>query len=472
MHEAAEHFRGGARGGLPRLLPLRLFLRIDARRPASWLAFLAGAVVVPLAAGGMSGGMWQSSVAVLAGGLAVVAAIGDLPFELCGAAAGEGRRSVGWWGCARAAWPLAGGVLGGISAACLHGASLATVSWVLAGLLTGGVLATITVLASRLAGAKAADAASLAMLLAAASSVVPPGCAALLSPTLGSGAAAWTAAVSLSLAAVTGMVLGGVAWIWAWALMRTGTDPLGAARSARPAGDVLHLDALPSNGPLRQILARLAMASSLAAMVGWLVLHVEPAGQHGQHDQAATVWGILSAVWFVSLAVPQALLQDGIAGACGWDRLYWTSARAAGIGVRAGSLDAPFGQPRSSLPAWLSRGPRLGGVRFAVGVALSQAAILGWPPLVCAVLSLPVQARVEPMAAIVIGLAVAAAFVSGVARVAGLGVLKGATRETVFAATLACVIGLSCGAATLMWPLPRGDGSPMPPGSPSLAAPS
>jgi hypothetical protein len=56
--------------------------------------------------------------------------------------------------------------------------------------------------------------------------------------------------------------------------------------------------------------------------------------------------------------------------------------------------------------------PRLGPVRFAGGVALSQAALLGWPVLVCVVLSLPTPSAATLPLGIVIGLAAAAVVVS------------------------------------------------------------
>jgi hypothetical protein len=411
---------------------LPLLVRIDARRPASWLALLGGAVAAAAAmVGGGADHAAQSLVGVLAGALAAVAAIGDLPIDAGGTIAGGRRRGAVVWAGARAAWPLAGMAAGVAVAGAMFPS--ASSSGCLAGLLLGSLGATIVVSVSRIAGAKAADAASLAFLLAAASAGLTLACYLV-----------WLA-------------LGGAAWLW-WRAWAAG-DPFTAA-VAGPASDVLHVDALPANGPLRENLARIAMASMLAAMAGWLVSQIEHAGRTHGLDRAAVAWGLLSAAWFMGLVVPQALLQDGATGAGGWDRLFRTAARAAG---GAAGMAAGTGRPRSS--AWRLRWPRPGRTRFAAGVALSQAAILGWPPLVCAALSLAVPERALPPAAIVAGLAVAAA---SVAAAAALGAAVAASRETVYAAVLAAVVGVSSLIHQVATPLFQGGDLPASPSPPSF----
>ena len=104
MTAAASQVHGSpSRPGRP-AIGLPLPLRIDARRPASWIA-LAMAAVGGGAAGELDSG--QQAVAWMIGTLATVAAIGDLPLTLCdgGIARMRGRRLA--WMCARAAWPIA-----------------------------------------------------------------------------------------------------------------------------------------------------------------------------------------------------------------------------------------------------------------------------------------------------------------------------------------------------------------------------
>jgi hypothetical protein len=403
----------------------RTLVGIDLRRPASWIALAMAALVGWWFATSTAadGGIVFLSAAVLA-----VAAIGDLPF-LTGLPAG-GRLPV-VWACERVAWPLVGGLCGSIAAG---GAAefRATVPAVV----VGSLLAVATTVVSRLSGVRAADAASLTLLIATASAAAGAG----LAPRLGGATAGATAAW---------LLLGGLGW--AWSRSRRGAIDAGVPgmqRAWHVAGaDVLHVDALPANGPLRQILTRLAMAAALAAMAGWLVLEpvVDPGaqnghavgGQAGQWEQmtqvhhAAVAWALFTAAWFIGLAVPQATLQDGVSGAKGWDCLF----RTAALAVRSGS---------TSMLRF--RGPRPGPVRFAGGVALSQAAILGWPVLVCAVLALPSPAAARLPLCIVIGLAAAAALVTAIVM---LGTSMRASRETMFAAAVAVALAILVGCSAI-----------------------
>ncbi len=400
---------------------LRLFIDIDLRRPASWIGLAVGGWLGWWCARtAADGGIAFTSAAVLA-----VAAMGDLPLAGC-VPAGRGQPLL-WgsvWACERAAWPLVGMLLG-MLAADAERASFGSVAAVVVGCL----LAVVTTVASRLSGSKAADGASLTLLLAAASAAAGGG----LAPRLGES----------SLVAVAAWLLfGGLGWAWSRS-QRAATEAVWRApyRGHPVAGpDVLHVDAFPANGPVRQTLTRLAMVAALAAMAGWLVL--EPAVDPGvsgrltqtgdvglwdrllEVDRAAVAWGLFTAAWFIGLAVPQATLQDGFCGAGGWERLWRTAA----------------GPPRGGAPSrWLVRGPRLGIVRFAGGVALTQAAILGWPVAVCAVLSLPTPAAARVPLGIVMGLAAAAAVVTAMVSLAAW---VNASRETTFAATLAIVVGI------------------------------
>jgi hypothetical protein len=103
-------------------------------------------------------------------------------------------------------------------------------------------------------------------------------------------------------------------------------------------------------------------------------------------------------------------------------------------------------------------------VRFAGGVALSQAAILGWPVLVCAGLSLPSPAAARLPLGIVLGLAAAASMVTVIVL---SGTAMKATRETIFAIAIATVVGLLVLTADST-SFARGQARPVQPASPSL----
>jgi hypothetical protein len=442
------------------LAMLGVFVGIDRRRPASWITLAIGCWL----------GWWCSTCAAADGGIAMlsaavlsVAAIGDIPLAVC-LPADRGRQFL-WgcaWACERAAWPLVGMTLGMLAG----GGGLASFGpeffGMLAAATAGALLAAVTTAAGRLAGgATAADAASLVLLLAAASAAAGSGLASGLGGSGAGGGVAW-------------LLLGGLGWAWSRS-QRAARETLlpGSPRATQvAAADVLHADALPANGPLRQTMTRLAMVAALAAMAGWLVLEpaVDPgyggeqdhAGLQGQWEQlvqfqrAAVVWALFTAAWFIGLAVPQATLQDGMAGARDWDRLFRTTPRA-----------------RRSSAAWRPGlwAPRLGPVRFAGGVSLTQAAVLGWPVLVCAVLSLPTPAAARLPLGIVIGLAVAAAVVTAVV---WLSATVRASRETAFAAALAIMVVLVVGILSITANDVLPDRRPMQPTSPippSLVSP-
>ena len=434
---------------------LRLFVGIDLRRPASWIALAMGGWLgwcCAAATADQSGGIAMLSAAVLA-----VAAIGDIPLAVC-LPAGRGRQFL-WgcaWACERAGWPLVGIMLGILAAGGMPSFESVPAATV------GALLAAVTTVASMLSGAKAADAASLALLMAAASAAASVGLAPRLGGSFIGGVAAW-------------LLLGGLVLAWSRS-QRTAIEAVlpGSHRAGHAAGgDVLHVDAFPANGPLRQTLSRLAMVVALAAMAGWLVLEpaIEPivgggpdhVGQNGLWDrlvqvhQAAIVWALFTAAWFIALAVPQATLQDGMAGVRGWEHLFRTAAHV---------------RHDSAARWWSIWSLRPGPVRFAGGVALSQAAILGWPVLVCVVLSLPTPAAARLPLCIVIGLAVAAVVVTALVAV---GAAVHVSRDTTFATTLAIAVAIAVGALTIatgsMLPgrQPAQPASPIPPSLAPLA---
>ena len=434
-----------------------LFVGIDLRRPASWITLAMGGWVgwwCATATADQSGGIAMLPAAVLA-----VAAIGDIPLALC-LPAGRGRQFL-WgcaWACERAAWPFVGMMLGMLAGGGVRDSFEPESFEILAAATAGALLAAVTTAASRLSGAKAADAASLELLVASASAAAAIGLASRLGGSCVGGVAAW-------------LLLGGLVWAWSRS-QRTAIEAVlpGSHRPGHVAGaDVLHVDALPANGPLRQTLSRLAMVAALAAMAGWLVLEpaVDPTvggglgqgGQNGQWDrllqvhQAAMAWALFTAAWFVGLAVPQATLQDGMAGARDWERLFRTTSRAR----RGGAA----WRPRLSVP-------RLGPVRFAGGVALSQAAILGWPVLVCVVLSLPTPSAARLPLGIVIGLAAAAGVVSAIV---ACGAAVQASRETMFATTLVIALAIAVAGLAVAAGSVLPDGQPASPSSPSPLPP-
>jgi hypothetical protein len=96
---------------------LRLFVAIDARRPASWITLAIGAWAGRCAAAVPDGLAAAGMIAMLSASVAAVAAIGDLPLDLCPPATGSARRGLVFlWAGERVAWPLGGVMLGMLSA--------------------------------------------------------------------------------------------------------------------------------------------------------------------------------------------------------------------------------------------------------------------------------------------------------------------------------------------------------------------
>lgn len=170
---------------------------------------------------------------------------------------------------------------------------------------------------------------------------------------------------------------------------------------------------------LRRALTAAGMIGALAGMVAWLLLAADRAAL----DLAASL------AWFAALAVPAATLGDGVSHAALWRRLERAAPGAAG-----GRLRLPPGRTRDGM--------------FAV---LTTAALLGWPPLVAAVVSGADLARSWPAASVVVSLAAAA---GGLLVVVWLGERGRMSPATVQAATIggACLALAAALAAGLAGP--------------------
>lgn len=419
------------------------FVRIDRRRPASWITLASGAWL-----GWCCSRPSSNAFAVLASAATLaVAAIGDLPLAVC-RPAGGGVSSA--WAWERSSWPMAGVILGVIAAR--GGLPHVSVDGLLP-VVVGCGFATATLLACRLSAIRPADAASLTLLVAAASGA----CGACI---------ASRSRLGLLGAAGVWLLLGGVCRRWAWS-PAAGIDGGAIQASREPFGDgvgALKMDAFPAGGALRHALVRLSMVGGLLVMAMWLL--VEPQVGEGARavplaglQGASATWALFIAACFVGLAVPQATLQDGVASAAAWDRLFRTAARTDHAGRSA---------------EWPRRPLQPGSVRFAAGVVIAQAAILGWPIIVSMVLSLSTPAKARAALGIAAGLAVLAAMVMVIV---AFGAVVRASRETTFAVVLAIVAGLLAIALAGTPPVPQSARRTLPwprslaclPGLPGLA---
>jgi hypothetical protein len=247
----------------------RVQLRIDRRRPASWLAAATAAAVVawlmtqPPADAGL-----RVAGAVVAGAVVAVMAIGDPPRGISGPASD--------WVWLRAAWPLAGAVTAtAASVAAVPVAGGAAV--VPSALLWCAVGATAhAVWVSVRAGATPADAVSM--------------------PLAGAGGAA-AAAIATARAGGGGEAACGGAVLLTWLACSVA---LAAWRQRGPAGwnGSVGTMGLFACGPEGRLLAGIAMSTALAGMVGWLFLAADASGWYR----------LLAAGWFAAAAVPQATL--------------------------------------------------------------------------------------------------------------------------------------------------------------------
>jgi hypothetical protein len=190
-------------------------------------------------------------------------------------------------------------------------------------------------------------------------------------------------------------------------------------------GEGLRLGVLPSQGPLRRLLTRVSMLSSLAGMVGWLFLDPE----------RTALYGLLAGGWFVALAVPRAALLDGMAVSVSWDGILRS---AADDSDRWRPFTGPLRRP---LPAV-----------FSAHASLSCAAVLAWPALVAAALAAGSPARGWQLVAIAAVLAGAAA---GLALAATGSAVVGASGETLQASLLAVTVAVVIATTAPSPSLPR-----------------
>lgn len=246
-----------------------------------------------------------------------------------------------------------------------------------------------------------------------------------LSIALVAGAAAAAAVVGGD-GGVPAVVLAAVVWAVAaggvWSLC--GVEPSVAAGVGRHAeGQVPPF--LQTHGPVRGMLWTLAMLTSLTGMVFWFFL-----------DPSQGAWyPLLAATWFVCLAVPQAV--------------------GLSAGGRAGILARSAAGADSTWRAPASRRGR--------GIAVTHAAVLGWPAVVAVGLSgSGAFARADmarwPATTLAV-LAVATLLVSGVVAVAVGRRLHPRTTAAVAFAGIAAVGGVI--ACILPW-LPVFAGPPPP----------
>lgn len=320
-----RHAGVGETGGpesVRRALALLLIVaRGDARRPASWIACVAAAAAAFRLAGGDDA--LAVARAVACGGLAAAAAVGSLTRPGV-------PRPLGWlWWLSRAAWPVAAAL-----------AVAATAGGVAALILAAA--AALTTLAHAVAtnrGATPVDATGVALALAAAA-------AGAAASSADAGLAAGGAAACFGVLAAVALAVGG----------RRSSDPFASILPVAPRDRVF------GGSPL----ARLAMASTLAAMVicYFLIPELVP-------------WFVAVSVgWFVVLAVPAATLGPGAVDAENRDLLVRSAA----------------GVPRLS-----------GAMPHALAAIAAYAAILGWPAGVAAVVRGP--AATEPWGPLVAVLA-------------------------------------------------------------------
>jgi hypothetical protein len=253
----ADAAASAGRRGLPPLL------RLEARRPAAWIAlFVAG--------GGSLGlrGAAAGPLATAVGGLLAVAAIG----HLCGAGGLVTRRAWPVMPLLRVSWPVAGALLaaGWLALGGWMGAAVAAVCLAASGLATAAVFAAFLRL-----GATEAVAASQTL------AITGLGAAAGLAVVVAGGS---PVAQGAAIVAAWGLVAGSL-------LAGQGHDRPAAVAAGR------HRSPLPGFGP--------AMASALAGMAGCYFLAP-------QFDWA---YAVIAAGWFLVLAVPAATPRVGPAAA-------------------------------------------------------------------------------------------------------------------------------------------------------------
>jgi hypothetical protein len=253
---------------------LPLLVRIDARRPASWLACgMAAAAVAALATAGSGAAVVAAAIAC--GGWAAAAAVGRPPRGLV--PGGAAVDAAWWW--ERAAWPL-GGCLAAAAGVWLMAGNPA---WIAGGLVIGVAGMTAVAAGAALPGATPADATSLGLVVSSAVAAAAAGCR---------GAAG---AVGCGVAAT--VLAAGAAWLaWLWGRDRSWP----AADPVRPNISLVELGL--ARGSLRRALTGLAMVMALAGMAVGSFL-VPAAGATGV---------VVALAWFAALAVPAAAVARGL----------------------------------------------------------------------------------------------------------------------------------------------------------------
>lgn len=275
---------------------LATLVRIEARRPASWLLFLAAVGGASMAGSGRVVGASPVAIGFLSGGGLAVAAVAVRGPSPAGHLGGGGAGLL-----ARIAWPLIGGVVG--AAVSPAGPSVAA----LAGGLAGITFATMLVALLERSPSSRADVASAALLITAA---------------VGSAAGwAWgrfqadTMAGGMAAIAAAAVTLGTAA-----SVARMPLSP----RKPRGGGRVI-----ASGETARVRLDLVGMGAALTGMVVCLFLVPQSA--------PANVW--LTLVCFVALAVPEATISPASLDR-GWSRLLESvPLRPASGGGRFGMTD-------------------------------------------------------------------------------------------------------------------------------------
>ncbi len=278
-------------------------LRIDRRRPASWLAAATAAAAVawlvirPPPEAGL-----RVAAAVMAGAVVAVMAIGDPPRGLYGPVRG--------WVWLRAAWPLAAVVVAtGVGVAA--GNSAEREALVSAAVLCITVAATAEAcIASMRGGATPVDAASLPLVAA--------GCAAAAAVTAG-----MTRGVGDAPCAAAALV-GWLVWCGALAVWRQQRAALLWPDSPAAVG-------LFASGHEGRLLAGIAMTTALAGMVSWLFLVSDAAGWYR----------LLAAAWFAAAAVPQTTLAAAEVERRGRPAAAWATLLGWPLVVAAGLAPSP-----------------------------------------------------------------------------------------------------------------------------------
>ena len=324
---------------LPRLV------RIDGRRPASWLACgLAAAAVAGLAATDSDATAVMTAIAC--GGWAAAAAGGRPPR---GIVPGMARLDAAWW-WTRAAWPLGGG----LAAAAVRWLVAGDSSAIAVGFSLGVVVTTAMAAAAAARNAAAADATSLGLVVASAAAAAG---------AIGRSAGETLACSGAGAAAVA---------VAAWCAWRYGRGwPWHADEDPRSSPSFAELGM--ARGAVRRALSALAMATSLAGMAVWFFL-----------APAAAEAGSLAALgWFAALAVPAVLL--GPSGRGAWRRLAATTAGPGG-------LRRPIGPPGAvsiacGHAAVLGWPPLVAGLLLTAEGGFDPATPVFWPWLTVAALA-------------------------------------------------------------------------------------